>query len=253
MDNPPALTTKLRREIDGLLRLGDEGLLKDPKSEDFQRPLAVGMEGLVRIKQIELRYMHRYLVALERRNTAFMVAAVFGLQADLNGRDSPNLHNEVFLHSMVARALRTIGKDDARDWISDFGENIFTFARKRKALREYLDEKLGELDAQVALKYPKKDEAAEAADANKAIVDAAAALLSEVDAHLDHGDDTDMQAAADALREQISAGAILPETAHALLDAVDAHIDGSDDADLKAAKEALEGFLPRELIGSPTP
>lgn len=248
MDNPPALTAKMRREIDDLLRLSDDGLRKDKKSEDFQRPLAVGMEALVRIKQIEVRYMNRYLVALEQKNTAFMVAAVFGLQADLNGRDSPNLHNEIFLHSMVARALRTIGKEDARTWLSDFGENMFTFSRKRRALREYLDEKLAELDALVALKPAAKDEAA---DASKAIVDASAALLSEVDAHLDYRGDDEMQAAADALREQISTGAVLPETAHALLDEVDAHLDGNDDADMLKAKEALEALVPREVAPRP--
>ena len=157
----PALNNRIRNEIGGTLIDGPsvwgakEG---EPNRDDFLRVVAASLEPLVKIKEIELRYMRRMTTAFENQDTIQLMAAVYGLQSDMRGgvsfRWSVAGDENEFFRTMFMRAMRIASHNKISKWFDDKRFSALGNMRERRALAEYFEEKLVELDAAVLLKYP---------------------------------------------------------------------------------------------------
>jgi hypothetical protein len=155
IDRPPALTRKTRAEIEAAIQVGDgvtDRLKGDPKGEDFKRVYAAGLEALLESTTLHNRYKYRFMVATEQRDTAYMLAAVYGLQLDMSGRLPTG--DRGFVSKVLRRAMHVISEDALLAWIDDYGGGSISSVQRRRALVEYLDEKLAALDQLVHDAYP---------------------------------------------------------------------------------------------------
>jgi len=149
MNRPPALTARKRKEIEALF-LRDHG--SDPfrgsgKDEDLQRVVAAGMEAMIEIKKIELRFHKRWVASFTEKNTTLVLAAIYGLEQDLATASNLDASRQEAIRRISMRALSVVSHNKIRAWLYDHGGSGFIAeANQRRALKEYLDEKLVELD-----------------------------------------------------------------------------------------------------------
>lgn len=154
MPPTPALNNRFRREISStMINLESVWTAKkgDPAREDLERVMVASMEPLLEFKKIELRYMHRMLTALHNKDTVQLMAAVYGLQIDMRGKPTSD---DEFFRSMFMRSMRIATHNTISKWFDQSRISSFGSMRERRALVEFFEERLVELDAAVLQQYP---------------------------------------------------------------------------------------------------
>ena len=158
-ERPPSLTPRRRRDIEEMLQVGkaaEDRLHGDPKGEDFQRVYAVGLEAMLAVSKLELNYKLRFIAATEARDTGMMLAAAYGLQKEMRG--PARAADDGFLGTFLSRGINHMTNKQMQQWLDDFGTSQIGTYERRRALIEYMEEKLVELDVLVAAREERKSE-----------------------------------------------------------------------------------------------